>query len=333
MSDNQRPYQVCLYCGGSAPAIEGVKVVDVTPASSATDDVVASVESSSLTPADLRARVLFAVDDTSDPQEVRRAVAAYAAWVGFAGRRLDVACGPEVVSADALDAHVSSLADAGKPEVPVEQVQIGASRDDDLPVVGQSGIDPATVSALRYARRVRFVPAGSASDAISGFLVVAGVRQRGDQDRFPYLVDGTEPVALPEEGTVGLCLDDVRRRAQELRRSRRSDNRDALADKEPLDARRRKLLAASANEISSTLSRLGVVQDEETELWHCPRPSRHTHGDANASMRVVKGRVKCFRCDAERIDSLRLVMDVTSMTVDEAADWLLSDAAFAAPVG
>jgi hypothetical protein len=60
-------------------------------------------------------------------------------------------------------------------------------------------------------------------------------------------------------------------------------------------------------------------------LWHCPRPDRHRNGDANASMRVDEQGARCFRCDPEKIDSLRLVADVRGISFDEAADWILSN--------
>jgi hypothetical protein len=37
----------------------------------------------------------------------------------------------------------------------------------------------------------------------------------------------------------------------------------------------------------------------------------------------MKGQVRCYRCDGERVDSLRLTMDVLGLSPDEAAAWLV----------
>ena len=39
-------------------------------------------------------------------------------------------------------------------------------------------------------------------------------------------------------------------------------------------------------------------------------------------MRVESSRARCFRCDAEWVDPVRLTADVKGCTFDEAADWL-----------
>jgi hypothetical protein len=196
-----------------------------------------------------------------------------------------------------------------------------------LSISTTDGLSGDDVSAIRYAKRVRFVPAAQSSpalDAVSQLIILAGLRARGDVDRLPYLVKGDEPVAADgEDGVVGLCLDTLRRGAVEARRAMRHDDRSQLAPKAELTARQRMLLAASAVPIESVLTWLGASRDESSELWHCPRPERHNHGDANASMRVVRGKTQCFRCDAERVDSLRLVVDTKGMVPDTAAEWLL----------
>lgn len=322
-----KPYQVCLYVGENPPTLEGVKVVDLTPAAAEQEPVLEQLRSSGLTPADLRARVYFLADGDRD-----KALAVYSALLGFAGRRLDISGGDEIISATDLDNAARSLPDAGRPEEVPDQVQIGAVAHPELPsVVASAALKRPEVSLLRYARRVRFVPLDGekpALAALSQLIVVAGIRARRENDRLPYLCNGDEPAPTEETANdvIGLCLDTLRRAAVELRRSLRFDDRGAVADAlEPSD-RQRTLLAAAALPIEETMARLGARQDPETELWHCPRPDRHTNGDANASMKIVKGKVQCFRCDPERVDSLRLVMDTKALSADEAADWLLSNA-------
>lgn len=320
---NDRPYQVCLYVGDAPPVLDGVKVVDLTPASLDQDAILAALRSSELAPSDLRAKAVFSVEPTDDPDRTRLAVATYAAAVGFAGRRLDVAVGTDLIDAEALDAAGRRLPDSGKPDPSPDHIQVGAEHPE-IETVSIAGADPLAVAKVRYARRVRFVPASDPLGALTQLLALSSVRARDGQDRFPFLVEGDEPALTPETASeaVGVCLDTLRRAASELRRTLRSDNREALAEQAPLDARRRALLAASGVPIENTLSRLGANQDLDTSMWHCPRPERHAHGDANASMRVAKGKVRCYRCDAEHVDSLRLVMDAKGFTPDEAADWL-----------
>ena len=319
-------YQVCLYTGPTPPVLGGVKVVDLTPESVTEEAVLGRLRESGLTAADMRSKVFFLAD--CDP---RSAVAVYAALLGFSGRRLDFADSQGVpVDAAELDRSARSLADSGKPDNPPVQVQVSPVLHPDLRTISTTApLTPDDVSAVRYAKRVRLVaPPHSTAASIAQLIILAAIRSRGDTDRLPYLVEGDEPAPPEEDPTavVGLCLDTLRRAAADLRRGHRLED-DTLVEKAGLTARQRTLLAASAVPVEDALRRLGASQDEESGLWHCPRPERHTHGDANASMRVVNGRVRCFRFDQERLDSLRLVMDARRLLPDEAAAWLLSVAA------
>ena len=321
---SSRPYQVCLYVGTKQPTIDDVKVVNLTPTELTADAITVVLQSSGLSPSDLRSKVVFMADPGADA--VREAIAVYAALCGYAGRRVDITVGDDVLDAAALDAKLRTLADAGKPESAIDHVQFGVAHDVLPSVLPGAGLSDAQVGLLRFARRVRFVPVNDVLGALTQFIAIAAIRARGDQDRFPYLVEGNEPVVEPDATSdiVGVCLDELRRAASDVRRHQRFDNREALAEHEDLDERRRRLLAASAQPIEEVMARLGASLDEEHDLWHCPRPDRHSNGDANASMRIQRGKVRCYRCDAERVDSLRLVMDTLDLTPDEAADWLLA---------
>lgn len=318
-------YQVVLYVGDTKPDEDGHKVVDLTPVELSVESVLEALRQSGVTPADLRSRTVVRVDG-----DQRKAVAVYAALLGFAGRRLDVTDGDQVVPIAAIEDRVSRLPDAGRPPEPVAQIQVGpVVRADLVCVTPDTGLGPDVVSTIRYAKRVRFVPATGtprAVAAVSQLAVIAAIRARGGNDRLPYLVEGDEPVAPDDDPTqvVGLCLDTLRRGGVELRRSLRFDDRGALAPRALPTPRQRTLLAAEAVPIEHALVALGATQDPVSGLWHCPRPDRHTNGDANASMKVQKGKTQCFRCDAERVDSLRLAMDVKGFIPDEAADWLLA---------
>lgn len=325
-----RPYQVCLYVGTAKPVIEDVVVVDLTPATREPGLVLECLVASGLTPADLRSRVLFATDTGADPEVSAKAVMVYAALLGFAGRRIDVSVGDDLIASADLDAMARALPDAGRPDMIPDAVQVGAVLHPELPSVGIRGIlDPEEVTLVRYARRVRFVASDSPLIALTQLLVVAGIRQRNGVDRLPFLCVGDEPAISAPDGDmpaepVGICLDTLRREAVDVRRSLRPDNRTSLADKVDLTYRQRQLLSAAAQPVEVTLVRLGASASADGELWHCPRPERHNNGDANPSMKVVRGKTRCFRCDPERVDSLRLAMDARSWTADEAAVWLLS---------
>lgn len=328
-------YHVCLYVGSNPPVLEKMNVVNLTPAEATPEAVLEAIASSGVKPTDLRAQVVFAADGQS-PEDVRKAVLTYAALLGFANRRLDIRTGEDSLNVEQLDLALRSLPDAGRLDPKPDHVQVGAPHPEIPSVVISGAPSPADVSTIRYARRVRLVPTGSVTDALTQLVWVAAVRARDSVDRFPFLVEGDEPLVTESSEIVGICLDTLRRDALALRRSLRSDDRDSLAERVELSERQRTLLEAAARPIEHTLTALGAVsverpaqsEDAPAEvLWHCPRPERHTHGDATPSMRVTRGKVRCFVCDAERVDSLRLVMDARSLSADEAAEWILAEVA------
>lgn len=328
-----------------APAREGSTVVDLTPAAASVDAVIEVLHGTGLTPADLRSRTLFSV--SGDAAYRDRVLAVYAALCGFAGRRVDAEVDGEILTLSEFDRALRTAADAGRPAEPVEQAQVGGNRDDLLVADLSSGFTPQALSLVRFARRLRFVAPDHTGLALTQFVAVAAVRGRAGMDRFPMLVSGTEPVELPVSadgtvGTVGLCLHQVRRGAEQLRRSLRGDTRDAVADFIEPSPRQRRLIDAAAKPLEDVLARLGTrsrvievpsrenpEQTEETVAWHCPKPGNHTNGDATPSARILAthdGRpgFRCFRCLNENVDALRLVMWARDCSVDEAADWLLA---------
>lgn len=318
-----RPYQVCLYCGPNPPKAENMTVINVTPKSSSPEDVLETLRTCGLTPADLRARTVFLAegDETT-------AMAVYAALIGFSNRRIDVASGSDLLDVAPIHEMAKRLEDEGKPLEPAEIVQVGVVHPD-IPSVGAgTTLTEAQVTLIRYARHARFAPVGEGViSALSQLILVSGVRVRNNSDRLPVLVKGDEPIPEPEsEEVVGIDLDAIRREAIEFRRTQRFDERSAIVAPVEPSARQLALQEAAATPIEETLDRLGAQLDEETGLWHCPRPDRHTNGDANASLKVAKGLVRCYRCDAEAVDSLRLTADTMGISVDEAAVWLKSDA-------
>lgn len=318
---SEAPYQVYLFVGANAPTPpSGVTIVDITPAEVTAEAALASLEASGLTAADLRTRVLLVVD----PTYREASVLMYAALCGFAGRRVDFTDLTEVVDARSLHLQATGAPDTGKPEELPELVQVGLGHPDTT-IVSFPAVDALTasdVTVLRYARHARLAVADrTAKDALTLLVVASGVRMRGESDRMPVLVHGDEPVVADE--VPGVDLEALRRAAGEARRTHRIDDRGATVDARPLTERQERLVAAAAVPVEDVLVRLGSFQNEETGFWRCPRPDRHRNGDANPSTRVSDGRVRCFRCDPEPADSLRLVIDCKRLSPDEAAAWLL----------
>lgn len=320
-------YGIVLTCGTDLTPPGDHKVVDITPTDGTTDAVIAALESSGLTTADLRTQILVVFGgDKLTPSEQ---LVVYSALLGFSGRRLHVAIDGAVFDTVAFDEAVRQVEDAGQPPAIPLHVQVAATARQDLPVVPFQHLgSPRGASMVRFAKRVRLVPGDTTLDAIRQFVAVAGLRARGRTERLPFLVNGDEPAPTPDDysSPLGIDLEGVRRAGVSLRKRSRGDDRGALVEKVTLTPRQMRLVSAEQVPVEQTMQRLGARYNGEVEAWHCPRPTRHTNGDQNPSMRVVNGKVRCGRCDRERVDSLRLVMDVTGLTPDEAADWLLGPA-------
>jgi hypothetical protein len=327
---DKTPYAVTITVGvdvsaSSANAASDTTVVDLTPAEVTVESVVALVAASGLTPADLRSRTVVAVGGDS-----RAAVAVYAVLVGLAGRYLDISDGTKAVPAETVVQSATRWPSDPRPSEPLLLAQIGADHPQ-LRTVGLAGaLQPDEVAVVSYSRRLRFVPADDPMAALLQLVAIAAIRRRGIDDRLPHLVHGDEVVSASARDAlnVGVDLELLRRAGQELRR-RALPDRGALVDIAVPDERNEHLLRAADADIATVMLRLGARLNEETGLWHCPRPDRHTNGDANASMKLSSGRIRCFRCDTERVDPLRLVIDTLGCSADEAADWIL-DAASAA---
>jgi hypothetical protein len=279
------------------------------------DAGLAAIVTAGLTAADLRTRTLF----IAGPGPVEAALVVYAALCGFASRKLDVSDLREVLEARSLDA---TLGDIPALDDAPEHVLVGPATAFD----GRTALavhDAATIASSRKA----FFQAGTATtmEALESFVAISAIRRRKNAERFPYLV--LDPAFDPTAADLAAScvdLDDVRRRAAQLRRDRRIDDRGSLVDPlEPTD-RQRRLLEASALPLGPVLVRLGSHEDPSTGFWRCPRPERHRNGDANPSAKIHDDGFRCFRCDLEQVDALRLTMDTKGLGPDAAADWLLS---------
>jgi hypothetical protein len=331
---SKHPYQLALIAGDAPDGIDAVadSTVAITPAGDGTraERVVEGLRRSGVTPADLRARALLVssleVDDT---------LAVYAAVVGFAGRHVDVVTPAGIAAVERITRAGRDAVDAGKPELRYDAVVVGqdpevaesiraelaeaaAGRGDESPAEPNvatldvlrdgTAVSAEDIAVLRWAKRVRLANPSDLGEALTRFAFVAGIRWRRGQERFPALVDGTD-------------LDGIRQEAGALRRSMRAAGTE-IAEVVAPTQRQAALSAAASVPIDAVLAALGSVTDGK--LWQCPRPGRHTHGDATPSLRVEDNKVCCYVDDAEWVDPLRLVMSALSMGPDEAAA-LLAD--------
>lgn len=306
------------------------------------ENVVEALETTGLTPSDLRARANLFVED--NPQNTIFALAVYAALCGMANRRLDVQVGQDVLNLPEFDRVIRTAPDQGREEGLVHtHLQIGGQTRENIPHLKlEDKLTPQVVSQVRFARWVLFVPPSSPALALSQLVAIGAMRNRAGLDRLPIVVDGTETIDNVTEAPAELCLHTLRRLAEELRRARRGDNREALADFVEPSPRMSRLVQASKEDFRSILTRLGSVsamvparlnvpEGEEIELveaWRCPRPENHTNGDASPSSRVLASAdgyetYRCFRCLPEKVDALKLVMWARDCSADEAADWIL----------
>lgn len=314
------PYLLYIYVGDGNPKLPGaISVVNITPISLTLEDTVSTLAAAALTAADLRTRTLF----VAGPGSVERAVLVYAALCGFAGRHLDFTDMLSVTDARAMHDSMQEVVDTGKPLIPDERlvIAVGASFD----VTAELSIEE--FSKIRYSRQVLFVAdQKSVRESLEALVTCNGIRARGTSERFPVMLPANlyAEFDISQEVLPVECVDleVLRKHAAQLRRDRRIDDRGEIVAAEEVSPRCQKLIDAAMVDPTLILVRLGSVLNEETGFWRCPRPERHRNGDANPSARVQDNSFRCFRCDLEHIDSLRLVMDTKNLCPDDAADWI-----------
>lgn len=320
-------YVLAIRTPGSPQAPTGVKTVeldagDVEADADAVTAAIAALRASGLTAGDFRSRVIFLAPDLPD------CLVTYAALCGFAGRRVDAYADGAVLEFSRLDPAGTAFPDAGRYPGHLMWAQVGGPEAAGMPTArldprAPGLVIPEDVTLIRYAARLRMVPPESPRDALAMFVLVAALRRRSD-DRFPYLSSGTEPVPVDKSGTdQGIDLEAVRREAMRHRQELRVGRSAEIVPRVEPSTRTKRIADANAVDIRVVLRRLGASADE-TGLWHCPRPRKHSNGDENPSLRVYgDNRIRCHRCDGEKTGSLRLVVDVLGLTPDEAARFIL----------
>jgi hypothetical protein len=316
--DTDSNYNLYVYCGATPPTIEGARVVDVTPSAPTAEAVAVALDTANLTAADFRARAVFIADADRDV-----VLMTYAGLCGLASRRVDVLANGKSIRASKVADSTAALVSDVKPKVIPPLLVTGAKALPGVPFVSLLR-QPSTgeISVIRFARRVVLSPDADVYTSLVHLIVVSALRRRGQSDRFPALL----PAGVTDL-EMSVDLEEIRRQGVEIRKDARPDTSGTLVEALAPTERQLRLRAAAELPIAVVLTRLGAAAGDDGELWHCPRPERHTNGDANPSMRVTSsGRTRCYRCDAEQVDSLRLVMNTLALTGDEAAEWLFSDA-------
>lgn len=255
-----------------------------------------------ITPADARTRVELVAPPTAPLREL---MTLYVVLAGFWGRFIPVRLAEGDLNLPDPNSHVTPP----RPDPVPDRVR--AAQD----------LESSDVSQLHHARRLELPLDGMGTLAALQLVVdVAAIRRRPRFERLPDVFFDGEEV---------LSLEDLRRAGAAHRADVRRQATTTTVDLADVGPRMRHLDRAASAPIADTLRRLGATTDESGERWHCTRPGRHTNGDQNPSLRIVAGRTRCFRCDPEWVDSLRLVADTLDVSPDEAAEWLESGAALA----
>lgn len=307
------PYMLYVYVGaGQLPQIETASIVTLTPRDGSAQAALDALLASGMTAADLRTRTLFVAGEGS----TATALVSYAALCGFAGRQIDVSDLRSVTEAASLDKGIQTAELAGEP---VDSVLVGPGSSD---VYDQ--FDMEDIARIHHAKRALFVVGDAdALTTFESFLTICSLRRRRGGERYPLLCETAPAPESAADGTAVIDLDALRRQAAQLRRDRRIDARDVTVENVGTTVRQQRLAAAAAMSLEDVLVRLGSHLDTERGLWRCPRPERHRNGDANPSSQVTDDGFRCYRCDGEHVDALRLVMDAQGVGPDSAADWLL----------
>lgn len=299
---------------------DGVRVVAVNLEEMTPEKVVDAFNASGLTAKDFRSNVAMFVNAGVDPAAVAVGQCGLSA---LAGRTVQVFVAGKSTALEGMDATLRRERRA-KPDHVDADLQV-AGTSNEMPVVSIAGT-PADIRAamtrIHFAKRVYLTALSDPMNMAVTSMVVAALRARNEQDRLPVLVRATgEHVDL---SAVRAALVDMRRKTSVATAE--------LAEPAPVSERLARLAEAEARPIGAVLEMLGTKHGPENKnVWHCSRPDRHTNGDRVPSMRETNGKVRCMRCDAEKVGPVRLVADTLSISPDQAADHILASVAPGAP--
>ena len=315
-------YMLHIHIGGTPPVESHSQTVMHIRADK---DYMAALEQSNITAPDLKTKTLVIVQENSI-----EALQMYVALCGVAARLLDCATQKSLHHPSAAPSvPIASVQSLGDTTVLVgDKSEISISFDDILGAEQIAQIIAAKKVVLLVGSNTDYTADTEKYDKIVGaMLTIASARIR---ECYPSVatVDATNSSLVQSilSGDMSnvVDLEEVRKAGAALRRAKRVDDRSEVASPIDLSARQRYLMQAASVSVEETLMRLDSHVNAETGFWRCSRPNRHRNGDANPSSHVEGNKVRCYRCDKEPLDSLRLVMDTLSITPDEAATWLLA---------
>lgn len=333
ITENLESYALCIALGAQTSEQQHVletglrksaKIVRISPKDLTEGSISTALIESGLKSYDFRTRALVLLSD-----DLTESLVLYSVILGFANRRLDAYWGGRLLIAEFIYTAYSSLTGLKKPDPVPVHIQVGNIINHNIPSLYwgsvPNGVTKTEAVMITYAKRVRVVPYFNILDTLEIVLIVGSIRSRGSQEKLPFIVIGDEPATLPEnfDEVVGLCLDNMRYLGSSIRANFKKAPEEEPVQAEPPTKHQQLLIDSAETSIEKVLLMLGASKDPETEFWHCPRPERHANGDKNASVAVVDGKIRCMRCDAEPVDSIRIVMDTLNATPDEAAYWLV----------
>lgn len=336
-TQGQSPYQLIFFHGVEAPAQAppGARVIPILTSSADPDAVTAALSAANLSAADTKTTAIFV-----SRGDILSAVVAYATLTGFVGRFLDISAGQRVEQISALVAATRRTARASdsrrETALRLDHLFVSPAPDSTHPTIVFNPEDPLSAfdsdaaTALRFARRVAFVPPAETHAALRLLAALAGMRSTTRiSDRFPDLA---LPSALPLTDASSELVSDMevvelekaRRAGQVLRNQLSLPSADQLVDPKPLSSQRKTLIDARTAPMEPVLAMLGSELSADGAFYRCPRPQNHANGDANPSMRINENKVRCFVCDPEWVDPLSLVLSARGLAPIEAARLILS---------
>lgn len=309
-------YAVLIHDGQDIKGFNGrsflIRVNDLT-----FEDILKEIENSGISLEDLRAKTLCNFQHNS-----LQSLLLYIALSDFAGRWLDLFDGVKRLEAGNIFDDFQKLI----PDRPIhEKDDLLMLCLDDRSLISNNVLYYPSLSndelvRVSFAKNLLISFSSiSLTEIASCIIAVSSLRNRNSISRQPNLAISSD------ERDSDINLEHLRRIMQEYRRKRKLGNRDAvIAKSEISDPRLIQFQIASSYPVEEILQRLGTIQNPDTGMYHCTRPDRHTNGDRTPSTKVTDGKVQCLRCDGERLDSLRLVIDTLNLSPDEAVDWILS---------
>lgn len=291
------------------PEISNISIINMKAIERSSEAVRELFLKSSISASDLRAKTLVIFDD----EDLESNLVSYATLLGFAGRRLDILFQGALVEAGKLH-HFSVINKNNGRPVEVSEYLGNFESESCEKIERIISLEPALIEKIRFAKYYYYNFVDRSVGELEDYIKIAGIRVRNNGDHLPVALFDSNDV----EDTNKIDLDEFRKMGNELRREIKVDNRDSVALFVTPDARLQELNIAAQLPVDIALGYLGSYMESETEFWRCPRPERHRNGDMNPSLKINEGKIRCYRCDYEPLDSLRLIMDSQNCSVDEA---------------